>query len=71
MAPPVKGQKKPAQAVSSDSVKKRKSKKLYSLYEKSGDKVKLKTKLCPKCSSYMGKHKDRYACGKCKYTEKI
>ena len=27
------------------------------------------TKVCPKCGSRMADHKDRYACGKCKYTE--
>ncbi len=24
---------------------------------------------CPKCGSRMAEHKDRFACGKCKYTE--
>jgi small subunit ribosomal protein S27Ae len=24
---------------------------------------------CPKCGSRMGEHKDRFSCGKCKYTE--
>jgi ribosomal protein S27AE len=27
------------------------------------------SKLCPKCGSRMGDHKDRYACGRCRYTE--
>ncbi len=26
-------------------------------------------KMCPKCNSRMASHKDRYACGKCGYTE--
>lgn len=26
-------------------------------------------KFCPKCGSRMGDHKDRWACGRCKYTE--
>lgn len=26
-------------------------------------------KQCPKCNSRMGDHADRYACGKCGYTE--
>ncbi|MCL4372390.1 30S ribosomal protein S27ae [Candidatus Marsarchaeota archaeon] len=26
-------------------------------------------KMCPKCGSRMGEHQDRYACGKCGYTE--
>jgi len=50
---------------------KKPEKKLYALYDVQGDKVTKKTKMCPKCGSFLGKHKDRYACGKCKYTEKI
>ena len=26
-------------------------------------------KFCPKCGSRMADHKDRYACGKCGFTE--
>ena len=26
-------------------------------------------KFCPKCGARMGNHKDRYACGSCRYTE--
>lgn len=26
-------------------------------------------KMCPKCNSRMAEHADRYACGKCSYTE--
>ena len=26
-------------------------------------------KMCPKCNSRLADHKDRYACGKCAYTE--
>lgn len=26
-------------------------------------------KMCPKCGVRMGNHADRYACGKCGYTE--
>ena len=59
-----------AEAKKGGAVKKRKSKKLYFLYEVKGDKAILKTKLCPKCNSFMAKHKDRFTCGKCKYTEK-
>ena len=43
---------------------------LLGKYEVKGDKAILKTKLCPKCNSFMAKHKDRFTCGKCKYTEK-
>jgi ubiquitin-small subunit ribosomal protein S27Ae len=27
------------------------------------------SKFCAKCGARMGDHKDRYACGKCGYTE--
>ena len=27
------------------------------------------SKFCTKCGARMGDHKDRYACGKCGYTE--
>ncbi len=27
------------------------------------------SKFCPKCGSRMGDHENRYACGKCGYTE--
>lgn len=49
----------------------KKHSKLADLYEKDGDGVKNKTKSCPKCGegTFMGKHKDRYSCGKCHYTE--
>ena len=26
-------------------------------------------KMCPKCNSRMAEHSDRYACGRCSYTE--
>jgi small subunit ribosomal protein S27Ae len=26
-------------------------------------------KMCPKCGARMGEHSDRYACGRCGYTE--
>ncbi|MEM3227462.1 MAG: hypothetical protein QXR58_00315 [Candidatus Micrarchaeaceae archaeon] len=26
-------------------------------------------KMCPKCGARMGDHQDRYACGRCGYTE--
>lgn len=66
MAPQKKGSSGGKKAVA-----KKPAKKLYKLYEVSGDSAKLKTKLCPKCSSFMGKHANRFSCGKCKYTEKI
>ncbi|MBN1502481.1 30S ribosomal protein S27ae [Candidatus Woesearchaeota archaeon] len=41
--------------------------KIWTLYEKS----KIKNKFCPKCGQgvIMANHKDRWTCGKCKYTE--
>ena len=45
--------------------------KLYKLYEKDGEKVKLKSGFCPKCGNgvFMASHKNRNTCGKCGYTE--
>ena len=36
-----------------------------------GDSIKRNLKHCPECGPghYMGEHKDRFSCGKCKYTE--
>ena len=40
---------------------------IWKLYDKS----KRKNKTCPKCGAavFMAEHKDRFSCGKCKYTE--
>ena len=48
-----------------------KPKKLHALYEKEGESIKTKGKFCPKCGkgTFMAKHKDRYTCGTCHYTE--
>ena len=45
----------------------------YSLYEKSGEGLKRKTKFCPKCGAgvFLAKHKDRLTCGSCGYMEKL
>jgi small subunit ribosomal protein S27Ae len=53
------------------AVKKGKSIKVYSYYNVSGDKAKCTKKSCPKCGNgfFMSEHKDRFACGKCGYTE--
>ena len=51
----------------------KKEKKLKStLYEVSGDVLKRKNKFCAKCGPgvFLAVHKDRFACGKCGYTEK-
>ncbi|MEL9969428.1 MAG: 30S ribosomal protein S27ae [Metallosphaera sp.] len=46
------------------------SSRLY--YEITDNKIKLKNKKCPRCGSVMAHHmkpKERWACGKCEYTE--
>ncbi len=50
---------------------KKEGKKLSNLYNVSGDKVERKNRFCPKCGpgTFLGKHKDRVVCGKCKYVE--
>ncbi|MBN2459589.1 30S ribosomal protein S27ae [Candidatus Woesearchaeota archaeon] len=49
-----------------------KSSKVSNVYQVSGGSITRKNKTCPKCGPgvFMGDHKDRWACGKCKYTEK-
>ncbi len=44
----------------------------WKMYEKKESKVE-KRKTCPKCGAgvFMAKHKDRYSCGACHYTEFI
>jgi small subunit ribosomal protein S27Ae len=41
------------------------------LYKVSDGNVERVGKLCPRCGegNFMAKHKDRYYCGRCKYTE--
>lgn len=40
-------------------------------YKLEGDKAVRQNKSCPKCGAgvFLAKHKDRWACGKCSYTE--
>ncbi len=40
----------------------KKEKKVFKPYKEAA-------KRCPKCSSRLGDHKDRYSCGKCGYSE--
>ncbi|MCX6710624.1 MAG: 30S ribosomal protein S27ae [Candidatus Woesearchaeota archaeon] len=51
--------------------KKSKARKLYTYYSISGGRAEPKKRSCPKCGSgfFMSDHKDRYTCGKCRYTE--
>ena len=44
--------------------KKEKAKKTFAPYQEA-------KKRCPKCQSRLAEHKDRFACGKCGYTEFI
>ncbi len=52
--------------------KKKPANKVSSVYVVSGNSISRKNKICPKCGPgvFMADHKDRWACGKCKYTEK-
>jgi small subunit ribosomal protein S27Ae len=53
-------------------VKRKPASKLSKVYEVSGNSLKRKNKYCPKCGPgiFMANHKDRWTCGKCRYTEK-
>lgn len=37
-------------------------------YKVSGDRIE-RSKMCPKCSVFLGEHKDRFVCGTCGYVE--
>ncbi len=67
--------KKPAgkPAAGGKSLKKSKSNARWKMYKVSGDKLERLNQYCPKCGagSYLAKHKDRLACGKCGYMEAI
>ena len=43
----------------------------HKMYEISGDSIKSKKRLCPKCGpgTLLAAHKNRSTCGKCGYTE--
>ncbi len=47
--------------------------KVYKYYKASGDTLERTGKFCPKCGTgvYLAKHKTRYVCGNCHYTEMI
>jgi len=49
---------------------KKKSKGMWNLYQKAGDKLERKNKSCPKCGqgTFMAKHANRITCGACRYT---
>jgi len=51
--------------------RRRPSPKLWSFYVVEGGALKRVRRFCPRCGRgvYMAEHPDRYACGKCGYTE--
>lgn len=51
----------------------KKAKPLSSLYTIAGDKITRNNRTCPKCGPgmFLGKHKDRLVCGKCRYVEYV
>lgn len=50
---------------------KHKSVKVNRFFKTSGQGVERSGKVCPRCreGTFMAKHKDRYYCGRCHYTE--
>ena len=50
---------------------KRPSPKVWKFYKVEGGKLVRLKKMCPRCGAgvFMAEHPDRYACGKCGYTE--
>ena len=54
------------------AAKKGKSYKVSNAYKVSGNSIDKKNKTCPKCGpgTFMADHKDRWTCGKCKYSER-
>ena len=53
------------------AVKKGKVEGIWNVFEKSGEALTRKNHSCPKCGQgfFMAKHKDRWSCGQCHYTE--
>ncbi len=62
--------KKPAKSAEKKGGK---SSSLSKLYTITGEKIQRKNKNCPKCGPgvFLGAHKDRVVCGKCKYVEYV
>ena len=54
-------------------IKLKKSSQKWKAYGKKNEKLEVINKTCPKCGSgvFMAKHKDRWTCGTCHYTEFI
>ncbi len=55
------------------STAKKKTYQIYKVYKVEGEEIKERNKYCPKCGKgiFMAKHKDRWHCGRCGYTEFI
>ncbi len=64
------GKKKPKKEGKRTKKAHRKMKK-SSYYSFSAEKIERKKRFCPKCGpgTFMAEHKNRFACGKCAYTE--
>lgn len=43
--------------------------KIFELYKVVEGKLKRLKKECPRCGAFMADHKNRFTCGKCKYSE--
>ncbi len=61
----------PAEKEGKKKRKQSKSTVKYKKYSVSGDILTRTGRICPKCGPavFMGEHKDRFACGKCGYSE--
>ena len=66
-------QKPKAGASKGGAPKAKKGKPISALYTIAGEKVQRHNRFCPKCGpgNFMGVHKDRLVCGKCKYVEYV
>lgn len=51
----------------------KKHQKISSIYQIKENKLEKNNKFCPKCGEgiFLAKHKERFTCGKCEYTEFI
>jgi len=61
----------PGEGKSKTRKKNRKPSQKWKKYSIEGDKSKKISRECPRCGPgiFLGKHKDRFFCGKCHYTE--
>ncbi len=66
---PKKRKEKKGKRIKSKS--KHKCTQIYKFYSIEGNKIERKRKECPRClnATFMGEHKDRFTCGRCRFTE--